>query len=318
MLIYNTTKWIVRTGLRLFFRTLHINGMQHIPKTGPVLLVANHPNAFLDALLIAAFMKRPIHFLARGDAFNNPVLAAIFRTFNMLPVYRISEGKENIGKNTETFDASHEVLKKQGVVLIFGEGWCVQNWDLRPLKKGSARITERAWNDPQTENMVVVPIGLTYEHFDGGGKSVVMQLGEPITRNQNTNNEYGASFVKWLNTLLSARLKTLAYVNPSLEWKSAEHLQILQNWKHAEQNDLNIPETLYKPNTFVQVFSTNKLPSSGFQKLVIILPHYWMMQFVSKLFTRGTVFYDSILFTLLVLLLPFYIGTLVYLVMTLC
>jgi 1-acyl-sn-glycerol-3-phosphate acyltransferase len=81
-------------------------------------LVANHPNAFLDALIIAAFMKRPIHFLARGDAFNNKFFSRILKSFNLMPVYRISEGKENIGKNPSTFDATQEILKKMGWYLF--------------------------------------------------------------------------------------------------------------------------------------------------------------------------------------------------------
>lgn len=313
MLIYNASKWIVRNGLHLFFRRLHVQGMQNIPASGPVLLVANHPNTFLDALLIASFMKRPIHFLARGDAFNNPILAAIFKAYNMLPVYRITEGKENLGKNVSTFDTTHELLKQQGIVLIFGEGRCLQNWDLRPLKKGPARITERAWSEPETVNMAIIPIGLTYEHFEGAGKSVLMQFGEPITRNENITNESGASFVKWLNNMLTERLSALAYVNPLLKPQSTGHSQLMHTWKHAEQNNLNVLHTLYETPVNIQPASASLFPSR-FHKALITLPHYWMMQGMSILFTRGTAFYDSILFVLVVLLLPFYISTIVYLV----
>lgn len=313
MLLYKATKWITRIGLQSYFRSLHIEGLHHIPESGPVLLVANHPNAFMDALLVASFIKRPTHFLARGDAFHIPVLGSIFKMYNMLPVYRISEGKENLGKNSFTFDASQHQLKQQGMVLIFGEGRCEQNWDLRPLKKGTARIAERAWSDPHTENMVIVPIGLTYEHFDGGGKSVVMRFGEPIARTNNTNNESGAAFVKWLNTTLSDKLKTLAYVNPELNVQSDDHKQLLQNWRYAEQHNLNVLDTLKQPHPANYLHKTPLLPST-FHKALITLPHYWMMQRVGKLFTSGTIFYDSILFVLLVLLMPFYIGSIVWLI----
>lgn len=308
MLIYNATKWIVRNGLRCYFRRLHIDGLQHIPAEGPALLVANHPNAFLDALMIAAFVERPIHFLARGDAFKHSVLAAIFRTFNMLPVYRISEGKENLGKNTETFDASHELLKKQGIVLIFGEGWCVQNWDLRPLKKGSARIAERAWGDPLTQNTAIIPIGLTYEHFNGGGKSVVMHIDKPIIRSDNNEHKTGASFVKWLNKTLTLRLQKLAYVNSSLQPESAEHRQFIHTWHHAEQKQLPILDTL-RSSSDVTTTTSALSRLSFFEKTLVTLPHYWMMQKLSFFFTRETVFYDSVLFALIILLFPVYIGT---------
>ena len=312
--MYNATKWIVRNGLKLYLRKIHIDGLQYIPTNKPALLVANHPNAFLDALIIAAFMERPIHFLARGDAFNNKLFGSILKSFNLMPVYRISEGKENIGKNTSTFDATQEILKKNGMVLIFGEGWCEQNWDLRPLKKGSARIAERAWSEPQTETTVIVPIGLTYEHFDGGGKSVIMSVGKAITPAENTQNESGAAFVKWLNSRITESIKTLAYFNPMLQINSTEHQQIMRSWKKAERNKLNILEILYQPiPTDIKAASASILPS-GFHKAVITLPHYWAMQIMSKLFTKGTVFYDSVLFALVVLFLPAYLALLIYLV----
>ena len=145
MIIYPLLKILVRFGFRFYYRKTIVSYLQQIPKTGPVLLVANHPSSFMDALLIAVFAQRPMHFLARGDAFNNRFLAAAFRSFNMLPVYRISEGKENLDKNFETFDAVHEALTKNEMVLIFGEGISENNWDLRKQKKGAARIMQRAW-----------------------------------------------------------------------------------------------------------------------------------------------------------------------------
>ena len=66
------------------------------------MLVANHPNSFLDAVLIGAAIHRPTHFLARGDAFNHKTAAKILSSLNMLPVFRLSEGKENLLKNTVT------------------------------------------------------------------------------------------------------------------------------------------------------------------------------------------------------------------------
>jgi 1-acyl-sn-glycerol-3-phosphate acyltransferase len=115
------------------------------------------------------------------------------------------------------------------MVLIFGEGWCEQNWYLRPLKKGSARIAERARSEPQTEKTVIIPIGLTYEHFDGGGKSVVLNVGKAITSAENTQNESGATFVKWLNSRITESLKTLAYFNPMLQINSTDHQQLMRS-----------------------------------------------------------------------------------------
>ena len=60
---------------------------------------------------------------------------------NMFPVYRISEGAENLENNYDTFESCKEIFKKNGIVLIFSEGRCINEWRLRPLKKGTSMST---------------------------------------------------------------------------------------------------------------------------------------------------------------------------------
>ena len=65
---------------------------------GPLLIAANHPNSFLDAIIVSTLFKRPVYSLARGDAFAGKFFTTILTSLNMLPVYRISEGPENLEK----------------------------------------------------------------------------------------------------------------------------------------------------------------------------------------------------------------------------
>jgi 1-acyl-sn-glycerol-3-phosphate acyltransferase len=58
----------------------------------------------------------------------------------MFPVYRVSEGVENLNSNYETFKGCKTLFRKKGIVLIFSEGKCINEWHLRPLKKGTARL----------------------------------------------------------------------------------------------------------------------------------------------------------------------------------
>ena len=82
-------------------------------------MVANHPNSFLDAIIIAAHFKEPIHFLARGDAFRKPWHNRLLRLLHMIPIYRISEGRENLHKNEYAIERSAELLQQNKIVLIF-------------------------------------------------------------------------------------------------------------------------------------------------------------------------------------------------------
>lgn len=295
-------------GFRLFYSGIHIEGMRHIPEKGPVLLVSNHPNSFMDALVIGAYLKRPLNFLARGDAFNNPVLRSVFKAYNMLPVYRISEGKENIEKNFDTFDACYKAVEQNQMILIFGEGLCKNNYDLRPLKKGPARIAQRAWNNNgDSLNLSIIPVGLTYQHFGGPGKSLIINYGAPVTKSDLAEKLNSPDFSQHLNTKLAAAIEKLTYVNPALQPGSSDHKKLVKLWSDAESDNKNVLDVL-KGAELAGIKATGvPLVKSRIHGSLFSLPHYWLSKAITRKLTAGSVFYDSILFGLYWFLLPVYL-----------
>lgn len=309
MILYRVLYVWVKWCCSIFFRRLWVKHADIVPSSGPVLLVANHPNSFMDAILIALSLKRPMHFLARGDAFKNPLLNKVFRALQMLPVYRASEGVENISRNQQTFDAVHEALVKGGIVLIFGEGLCEHNWKLRPQKKGAARIVQRAWEAEETRTLKVIPIGLTYEHFNGGGKSAVICYGKPIDSNSWTGERKGASFVRLFNTEIAQQIRQLAYFNEQIEPNTPQHLHMTALWHKAELTGGDVLDVLYANEVNAESAKSVQQKLSRLQSSVVGMPHYFMMQLIARRTTKDSVFYDSVLFGLVVLLLPAYVAS---------
>lgn len=163
--------WVV---LPVYYRKIHLSGMENIPSRGPCLLACNHPNSFLDAIIIAFHCPREVHFLTRSDVFNAPWKKWILSKMNMVPIYRLRDGLENLDKNQETFEKCREVFRAGGVILIFSEGICIQELKLRPLKKGTARI---ALDFIQSgRSLTVVPVGLNYLHPMKARKEVFMGI----------------------------------------------------------------------------------------------------------------------------------------------
>ncbi len=159
-MLYYWLKYMMRFALTIFYRKRVFTGFDKVPASGPVIFACNHPNSFLDAMIIGAFIKRETHFLARSDVFNTPLKLWILSQFKMMPIYRLSEGKEDLGKNKETFEKCHAVFRKGGAVLMFSEGICVQEMRLRPLKKGTARIAMEYAKDGSP--LTIIPTGLNY------------------------------------------------------------------------------------------------------------------------------------------------------------
>jgi 1-acyl-sn-glycerol-3-phosphate acyltransferase len=61
-----------------------VEGLEHIPPTGPVILAANHRDN-LDAYLLMHLVPRMVHFAARPDAFGTGPLCALWRWLGAFP-----------------------------------------------------------------------------------------------------------------------------------------------------------------------------------------------------------------------------------------
>ena len=87
-MIYKFLKQIIKAALFFFFRKIVVTGKEHIPANGPLIIVANHPNTFMDPLLIAAITSQRIGFVANASIFLNKFISRIFNYFHVIPIYR--------------------------------------------------------------------------------------------------------------------------------------------------------------------------------------------------------------------------------------
>ncbi len=163
-------KLFIQAGLWLFCHEIHLKNKQLFKTKGPLLIIANHPNSFLDALIIGSYYNRRVYFLARGDVFKKPFHRFILESLNMIPVYRLREGKEFLHLNDYAFIKSIDLLSKGYAVLVFIEGICINSHELQPFKKGTARIVEgvQKLNIPLRIHIV----GIAFNQLRGIGKTI--------------------------------------------------------------------------------------------------------------------------------------------------
>ena len=208
-MLYRFVKIIARTAIHFYCRDLQINKKEILAHDGPMMLAVNHPNSFLDAIILCTIFDKPVYSLARGDAFNGRLITKILLALKLLPVYRVSEGVENLDENYKTFDQCKEIFRRNGIVLIFSEGKCVNEWHLRPLKKGTARLAISSWADGIP--LKVLPIGINYNSFGRFGKNVRLFFGQLITADTiNPDNGHGKS-IQAFNTNLQTQLSALVF-----------------------------------------------------------------------------------------------------------
>jgi 1-acyl-sn-glycerol-3-phosphate acyltransferase len=129
--LYAVLKPLTLAMMRLLFR-VEGRGAEHVPRTGPVLLVANH-SSFLDPPLVGGVVPRPLSFLAKEELFRVPLLGALIRRLNARPVRR--EGADAAALRTAL-----RILQDGGVLLLFPEGTRGAEGTLREPKPGAGML----------------------------------------------------------------------------------------------------------------------------------------------------------------------------------
>jgi 1-acyl-sn-glycerol-3-phosphate acyltransferase len=118
---------------------IKVKGLEHIPETGPALIVSNHVS-FMDALVIGGSVRRPVRFVMDHNIFKIPVMGFIFRTARAIP---IAPAREDAGALQRAFDRIDAELADGEVVCIFPEGKLTRDGEMNEFKKGVEKILER-------------------------------------------------------------------------------------------------------------------------------------------------------------------------------
>ncbi len=282
-LLYSILKFAVRLEMKLFCRHIEIDKKKYLSSKGPLLLAFNHPNSFLDAILIDILFDEPVWSLARGDAFKGDRAKKILHALCVMPVYRTSEGTENLSENYKTFNDCIAIFKNNGLVQIFSEGLCVNEWHLRPLKKGTARLAIKAWEE--NIPLQVLPLGINYSSFRKFGKNVIIRFGEPIVAGDIDIKAADGVRNQAFNAKLQEQLRELIYEIP--------------------KDDKALKEKLLarRPSLLEKII----LLLPGMLGLALNAPLYIPIRNFVRKKTRGTVHYDSVLLGLLLITYPLYL-----------
>ncbi|MBS0313641.1 MAG: MFS transporter [Proteobacteria bacterium] len=115
---------------------LRVRGLENIPDTGPVIIVANHVS-YVDALVITAACRRPIQFVMDHSIFQTPFLGWAFRQMKAIP---IASAKEDPAMMERAFERVRQTLAEGDVVGIFPEGKLTRDGEMNPFRPGIERI----------------------------------------------------------------------------------------------------------------------------------------------------------------------------------
>ena len=177
--LYSTLKVIVSPIYRFLFN-VHVKGKENVPKSGGVLLCANHIAA-VDVISIGVVCPRQITCIAKKELFSVPLLGSLVKA---LGAVKIDRGGADVG----AIKASVSAIEKGKTVTIFPQGHrCPSvNPATTPIRHGAGLIAYHAKCDVipvcikirkakyalfrRTEIIYGKPLSYAELGFDNGGR----------------------------------------------------------------------------------------------------------------------------------------------------
>ncbi|MBM3840880.1 MAG: 1-acyl-sn-glycerol-3-phosphate acyltransferase [Verrucomicrobia bacterium] len=135
----NPSYFAAWTCFRLLYATCfrwRVFNPERVPREGPVILASNHAS-FLDPPLIGASLPRPINYLARDTLFRFPLVGAVLRSWNSVPVDREGGGAAGLRQILDR-------LLGGGGIILFPEGTRTRDGRLQPARSGIGLVVVKS------------------------------------------------------------------------------------------------------------------------------------------------------------------------------
>jgi 1-acyl-sn-glycerol-3-phosphate acyltransferase len=202
----------VRLVCRLAARRidLHVEGLEHLPTTGPAVLAARHFHHFYDGVALIAIVPRPLRILVTLDWVENAVGLRLMRSACQMAKWPIvarsysqvrpggaAQTRQAAAARRQLLTATREcvgLLRGGQLLLAFPEGY--PNIDpnftpkaddsaLLPFEPGFLRFVALAEQDGITR-VPIVPVGLEYQRRDRW--HVTVRFGHPVMRSPDVDS----------------------------------------------------------------------------------------------------------------------------------
>jgi 1-acyl-sn-glycerol-3-phosphate acyltransferase len=130
-LLYWTIRALFVPFFLIYFRMQRV-GHEHLPRSGPLLLAANH-RSFLDPFVIGTLVRRPVYYMAKRELFEKRLVAWLLNGLGAFPVDRGSG-------DADAMATARAILARGDCVVVFPEGTRVRPGPLGPPRRGIGRL----------------------------------------------------------------------------------------------------------------------------------------------------------------------------------
>jgi len=170
--LYYLGRWLTRHTLGRIF-ALRVQGLEHLPPEGPAIICPKHQR-WEDIPLIGVALPPPLHYIAKAELFQYPVVRELLTAWGGVPVDR-----QRPRATLSSFKRLLPLLKQQAYIVLFPEGTYVRG-RVGPGKHRLIQLLLRLQGQDGLGLLPFVPVGLTY-HRRHLGYEVEVKVGPPLS-----------------------------------------------------------------------------------------------------------------------------------------
>ena len=216
-IVYPPVIAAARTLFRVLDYRFHMEGTEHVPRTGGAVLVSNHIS-YLD-FIFAGFgavpSKRLVRFMAKQDVFDHRISGPLMRGMHHIPVDR--------GAGAGSYATALRMLKAGEVVGVFAEATISRSFTVKEIKNGAIRMA-------QATKVPVIPMALWGSQriwTKGRSKQLTLRhvpitilVGEPIHPKRGEDvNQHAADLHARMSELVDRAQRTYPEIPPGVWWQ---------------------------------------------------------------------------------------------------
>lgn len=265
-MLYILVKLIAKFSFLAAYRKVYFINEDLVPDDRAVLMTCNHPNGFVEPLVIGGYIPQDIHFLVRGDVFKSTWAATLLRLIHCIPIFRFRDGFASMRKNNETLDSTVEILAKKSTLLVFAEGSTQQTRYVRPIQKGTIRLAFDTLSKYPEANPCIVPSFIHFTNPKFYRSDVVVEYSKPINLSdyQELYNTHPAKAIKKLLDIVNEKMQALSIkIDPPV---STEDADLVLEIARSSARDNNIYPIISRHNN-LPYYNVEKNASRVFNEM---------------------------------------------------
>ncbi len=212
-MIYKLFRIWANIAIRVYYGKIEVSGLENIPKGVPLLIASNHPNGFLEPIIMACLFPRPLHFMVRGDVFRKKWLKPILIATNQIPIFRFKDGFADLRKNDSNLQEAYKALDNGAAIILFIEGGTINIKKLRPFQKGLARMASSYLErENGRQDLNILPVAINFVSPFVLRSRVILNIEKPFeAKKYFENSNPRTSQIKRLTHKLYDQMKPLAF-----------------------------------------------------------------------------------------------------------